>query len=140
MWTSSDLSSSAWIAWFPVLFYSTIYVGDLHKRVSPIPADDDAQAALDAEATRLGSRALFFSALLSLSVNLVLPLFVTETASVGTPVARFSRQQQSLWTRITHVPRSMQLHLSTLWALSHFVFATCMMATLCVFRLFDVLC
>ncbi|KAF5324984.1 hypothetical protein D9619_009553 [Psilocybe cf. subviscida] len=119
----------AWIGWFPVLFYSTLYVGDLHKRASPSPTDDEARAALDAQATRLGSRALFFSALLSLFVNLALPMFVTEAASAGTPLTRLGKQQKSWWARITHVPRGMQLHLSTLWAVSHLVFSMCMMAT-----------
>lgn len=130
--------SSAWIAWFPVLFYSTLYIGDFHKRASPSPTDDEARSALDAEATRLGSRALFFSALLSLFVNLALPLFVTEAASAGTPLTRLGRQQKSWWARITHVPRGMQLHLSTLWAVSHLVFCMCMMATLCVYYVLSI--
>lgn len=37
--------------------------------------------ARDAEATRLGSRALFFSALLALLINLLAPVFVATAAS-----------------------------------------------------------
>ncbi|PFH53502.1 hypothetical protein AMATHDRAFT_54630 [Amanita thiersii Skay4041] len=71
---------SAWLAWFPVLFYTTIYIGDIHKNailassVSPLSSQE--RAELDAEATRLGSRALFYSALVSLFGNVVLPYFV----------------------------------------------------------------
>ncbi|KAF9553769.1 MFS general substrate transporter [Agrocybe pediades] len=122
----------AWIAWFPVLFYSTIYVGDLHKRSSPIPANDEDQAFLDAEATRLGSRALFFSSLLSLFVNLTMPLFVSEAAAARNGSASRSgpaKYGQAWWERIFRVPKSMQIHLATLWAVSHLVFAGCMAAT-----------
>ncbi|KAF8148425.1 major facilitator superfamily domain-containing protein [Crassisporium funariophilum] len=117
----------AWIAWFPVLFYSTIYVGDLHKRVSPAATSTEAQATLDAEATRLGSRALFFSALLSLFINLTLPAFVPETTRGQPPSKKGTKE--SWWDRFCRVPRAMQVHLSTLWAASHLVFAGCMFAT-----------
>jgi hypothetical protein len=125
-------SHSAWIGWFPVGFYSTIYVGDLYKRTSPPTNSPDEQNALDAEATRLGSRALFFSALLSLFLNLTLPLFVSE--SVGTRNGRpaIPNTVQSWFERACRVPRSMKVHLATLWAVSHIVFAACMFATLCV--------
>ncbi|KAF8963511.1 major facilitator superfamily domain-containing protein [Flammula alnicola] len=117
----------AWIAWFPILFYSTIYVGDLYKLGSPAATTDEEQSALDAEATRLGSRALFYSALLSLFVNLVLPAFVSEAAGHGRPgVPGF---EEPWWERVCRVPRSMQIHLATLWAVSHLVFASCMLAT-----------
>ncbi|PPQ81361.1 hypothetical protein CVT25_015468 [Psilocybe cyanescens] len=114
----------AWIAWFPVLFYSTIYVGDLHKRASPIATTDDELAALDAEATRLGSRALFYSALLALFVNLTVPLFVSEATPGGRPGSDSTKYGSIWWERICRVPRSMQIHLATIWAVSHFVFAS----------------
>ncbi|KIM38864.1 hypothetical protein M413DRAFT_447558 [Hebeloma cylindrosporum] len=119
----------AWIAWFPVLFYSTIYVGDLHKRTSPPANSLDEQNALDTEATRLGSRALFFSALLSLFVNLALPLFVSESAGTRNGRSAIPNAPQSWFERACRVPRSMQVHLATLWAVSHIVFAGCMFAT-----------
>ena len=119
--------SSAWIAWFPVLFYSTLYVGDLYKRSMPPAATDEQQILIDDEATRLGSRALFYSALLSLVVSVVLPYFVAEAA--GHPP---QNQTSSWWQRVCRVPRRLQVHLVTMWAASHLVFASCMFATLCV--------
>ncbi|KAF9525301.1 major facilitator superfamily domain-containing protein [Crepidotus variabilis] len=136
----------AWIAWFPVLFYSTIYVGDLYKR-SASPSSTLDQGALDAEATRLGSRALFYSALLSLFINLALPLFVPESAASSRGPSPSSSRSPSVssanpsWKsngatrgfmamvgRI-RVPKRLQIHLATLWAVSHLVFACCMGAT-----------
>ncbi|KDR74758.1 hypothetical protein GALMADRAFT_269030 [Galerina marginata CBS 339.88] len=117
----------AWIAWFPILFYSTIYVGDLYKTSTAPASNADEQAFLDAEATRLGSRALFYSALLSLLVNLALPLFVSEAA--GSAPSRPSTNEETWWERACRVPRGMQVHLATVWAASHLVFAVCMFAT-----------
>jgi solute carrier family 45 protein 1/2/4 len=116
---------SAWIAWFPVLFYSTIYIGDLYKRVAPVPATDEEQLLLDAEATRLGSRALLYSSLLSLLVNITLPIFVSESSTPSV-----LQNKESWWDRVCRVPNWLQIDLATLWAISHFVFAACMLATL----------
>ena len=119
--------SSAWIAWFPVLFYSTLYVGDLYKRSIPAALTDEQQTLIDDEATRLGSRALFYSALLSLIVSVVLPSFIAEAAGQAP-----QNESSSWWQRVCRVPRELQVHLVTMWAASHLVFAGCMFATLCV--------
>lgn len=118
---------SAWIAWFPILFYSTIYIGDLYKWGAPVAATDEEQLLLDAEATRLGSRALFFSSILSLIVNVALPAFVPDSS---TPSVRTTHE--TWWDRICRVPKWLQIDLATLWAVSHLVFAACMFATLWV--------
>ena len=125
--------TSAWIAWFPVLFYSTIYIGDLYKRSTPAAGSTpDAQAALDAEAIRLGSRALFYSSLLSLLANFALPPFVAEARKcITSPTGR--EAEEGWWERMCRVPRSLQVHLASLWAVSHLVFAGCMLGTLYVY-------
>lgn len=124
----------AWLGWFPLLFYATIYIGDLHKRNFPIPSTEEAQAALDTEATQLGSRALFWSSILSLIGNIVLPAFVAETAINETPKppTRFGygRSHEHWWTRLTTIPSSLRVHIASLYAFSHLVFAACMFATL----------
>lgn len=120
--TSNDVS--AWLGWFPVLFYTTVYIGELHKSASPVPDPSDTTAvrALEAEATRLGSRALLYSALLSLAANIALPFFVSE--------ARQRKPALSpLVTNGTWIER-FQVHLASLWAASHLIFALCMGATL----------
>jgi hypothetical protein len=109
---------SAWLGWFPVLFYTTIYIGELHKRASPIPTTPAASRALDAEATRLGSRALFFSSLLSLFSNIVLPFFTTESSQSS------SSHGEKGWRQFCRI------RLVNLWTLSHIVFSSCMMGTL----------
>ncbi|KAG1855651.1 major facilitator superfamily domain-containing protein [Suillus subalutaceus] len=114
----------AWLAWFPVLFYTTVYIGELHKRVSPPPADDISANILEEEATRLGARALFYSALVSLAANIIMPFFVVrakEEVAILTPL-----QLKKPWLE------RVQVHLATLWAFSLFIFAFCMAATFVV--------
>ncbi|KIM76089.1 hypothetical protein PILCRDRAFT_826740 [Piloderma croceum F 1598] len=107
----------AWIGWFPLLFYTSVYIGELHIRSSsPSPSIKQLQL-LEAEATRLGTRALLYHSLLALLANFVLPYFIIESAGrVGNTkgVGRF------------------RIHLASLWAASHFLFALCMVATLFV--------
>ena len=117
-----------------MLFYSTIYVGDLYKRSLPAATTDD-QHTIDEEATRLGSRALFYSALLSLITSLVLPVFVAEAAG-----HQSQNQRSSWWQQVFRVPRGMQVHLVTMWAISQLVFAGCMFATLFVTSLLQLHC
>lgn len=113
--------ASAWLGWFPVLFYTTVYIGDLHKQSSPIPENEDAAIALDAESTRLGSRAMFYSALVSLAANIIMPSFV-HAGHASRPL----QPKQKTWLE------RVRMHLASLWALSHLIFATCMAATLYV--------
>ena len=104
-----------------MLFYSTIYIGEFYKRSVPPAPSADAQIALDAEATRLGARALFYSAVIALGANLILPLFVYETEEKGAG---------KKCAKMIRIPDVLRVHLITLWAASHFIFAACMFATL----------
>jgi solute carrier family 45 protein 1/2/4 len=121
--------NSAWLAWFPTLFYSSLYVGELHKRASPVPPGSDPSAilALEAEANRFGSRALFYSSVISLAMNVFLPYFVMEARSdKHLDITRSpSVRKRTCFERV-------QVHLAGLWTVSHAVFACCMAATLCV--------
>jgi solute carrier family 45 protein 1/2/4 len=113
----------AWLAWFPVLFYTTVYIGELHKRVSPPPADDISAITLEEEATRLGARALFYSAVVSLAANIIMPFFVVRAKEVATLTPL---QPKKPWLE------RVQVHLATLWAFSLFIFTFCMAATFVV--------
>ncbi|KAJ3893640.1 major facilitator superfamily domain-containing protein [Lentinula edodes] len=120
----------AWISWFPVLFYSTLYIGDLYKRaffatailVPPPEISEDSLAALDTEATRIGSRALFYSSLLALFMNVVLPFFTTEASSS-------SRRRKEERLNSAGFSKVLKVHLVSLWAVSLGVLASCMIAT-----------
>ncbi|KAJ7165691.1 major facilitator superfamily domain-containing protein [Mycena crocata] len=104
----------AWLGWFPIRFYTTMYISDLHARSMHTRWN---QEEIAAEGTRLGARALFFSAILALVTNLVLPQFTLS--SVGMP----------LHPGGLGIPARFKLPLSTLWAGSHLLFGACMLGT-----------
>jgi hypothetical protein len=107
---------SAWIGWFPLLFYSSVYIGELHIRRFSHPSPSTKQLQLlEAEATRFGTRALLYHSLLALLANFVLPYFVSESAG------RVGNAKEGIGFRV---------HLASLWAASHLLFALCMVATL----------
>jgi len=67
-------------------------------------------------------------------MNLILPAFVAEAVPNGGSGSL--KDDESWLERLCRVPRSLQIHLATVWAMSHFVFASCMFATLWVLFLF----
>lgn len=77
-----EVQIAAWVGWFPFLFYSTTYIGQLY--VNPIFADhpdlskDQVDKAWE-DATRIGTFALLIYAIISFVANIVLPLFVVPT-------------------------------------------------------------
>jgi solute carrier family 45, member 1/2/4 len=117
------MSLSAWLGWFPVLFNTTEFIAELHKRSHP---EIDAEMALE-EGTRLGSRAMFYNAILSLIASILLPFFVAEAGSRRRMQETLVASSSNIWVSWFN---KLKVHLAALWAASHFVFAVCMMATL----------
>ncbi|KAJ7253172.1 major facilitator superfamily domain-containing protein [Mycena rebaudengoi] len=113
----------AWLGWFPVLFYTTMYISDLHSKTAHGSASPE---EVSAEGTRLGSRALFYSAVLALLTNLILPLFISAS-DTGPHHARTA--QANAGKIATILFRWFKIHLSTLWAFSHLLFSACMLGT-----------
>ncbi|PWY70211.1 hypothetical protein BO70DRAFT_343714 [Aspergillus heteromorphus CBS 117.55] len=77
-----EVQLAAWVGWFPFLFYSTTYIGQLY--VNPLfeghpgLSDDDINKAWE-EATRIGTFALLVYAIISFGTNLTLPLLVVPS-------------------------------------------------------------
>jgi solute carrier family 45 protein 1/2/4 len=70
---------AAWVGWFPFLYYSTTYVGQLY--VNPVFADNPHLSESEVDkaweaATRVGTLALLIYAIISFLANILLPLFV----------------------------------------------------------------
>ncbi|KAJ1300914.1 hypothetical protein OPQ81_003339 [Rhizoctonia solani] len=106
----------SWIAWFPVLFYSSTWVGDIYKAaaIENGRADDP---TLHDEATRMGSLALLYSSILSFAISVFAPFFIRPNRGTGNdepkgPMDKF------------------KISLGGLWSLSQAIFACSMMATL----------
>lgn len=106
-----------------MLFNTTEFIAELHRRAHPDMAPD---AAME-EGTRLGSRAMFYNALLSLAANLVMPFFVAEAKSRQRVQDRIAMSGQKVWVRWFN---KLKVPLASLWAASHLLFAICMAATL----------
>jgi len=81
---------------------------------------------VDAEATRLGTRALFWSACISLFSNFALPCLVSRAVKRRTIGDLFQEEGGTL----KRIARKFQISLPTLWALSHALFTLCMFSTL----------
>ncbi|PYI22190.1 sodium/hydrogen exchanger 3 [Aspergillus violaceofuscus CBS 115571] len=77
-----EVQLAAWVGWFPFLFYSTTYIGQLF--VNPIfeahpgLSEHDINKAWE-EATRIGTFALLVYAIISFVANLTLPMLVVPT-------------------------------------------------------------
>ncbi|EKM56768.1 uncharacterized protein PHACADRAFT_254080 [Phanerochaete carnosa HHB-10118-sp] len=112
----------AWIGWFPLLFNTTEFIAELHRRSHP---NMDYDAAME-EGTRLGSRAMFYNSILALTANLFMPFFVAEAKSRLRMQNKFKMAGQSVWVRWFN---KLKMHLASLWAASHLLFAICMLAT-----------
>jgi solute carrier family 45, member 1/2/4 len=106
-----------------VLFYSAAYIGELYKRsFSVVPLEPKGRAALEAMGSRLGSRALLWSALLALVANFALPFAIKNKSTASADEVAVAKTKTKFLDRF-------RCHLATLWAASHVLFFICMEGT-----------
>ncbi|KAG8988504.1 hypothetical protein FRB94_002276 [Tulasnella sp. JGI-2019a] len=112
----------SWIGWFPAAFFTTTWIGELYRKDHPIESGGTSHN-MDAEATRYGSLAMFWSSILSLAVLLTLPRFIAPSKK-----ASDHRHADSLleWIRysLNHRP-----DLATVYAATHLWFGLLFMVT-----------
>ncbi|KAF3923691.1 hypothetical protein ABW20_dc0102028 [Dactylellina cionopaga] len=120
-----DTQFFAWIGWFPFLFYSTTYIGEIyvqpHYAANPnlTPKEEE---QLWEEATRVGTFALLVFAVVALFSNTVLPVFIQPSFNPTNPDDTGSKNHLA----ILQIPG---LSLRRLWGLSHVIFAVSMWST-----------
>ena len=72
----------AWIGWFPLLFYTTTYISEIYASprfaANPHMTDEEIDKVWD-EGTRVGTGALFISAITSFVTIVVLPVLVANS-------------------------------------------------------------
>ena len=72
----------AWIGWFPFLFYTTTYISEIYASprfaANPHMTDEEIDEVWD-EGTRVGTGALFISAVTSFTAIVVLPVIVASS-------------------------------------------------------------
>ena len=97
-----------------------------------MPETDVGRAALEAEATRLGSRALLCNALASLIASVICPFFVSHGSETTKDSRESFESERSSWFRYLRARwrQRRTCHLAVLWAVSHGVFSACMLSTL----------
>lgn len=110
-----------------MLFSSTEFIAEIYRR-NVEGGNSLSEEEIMAEGTRLGSRALFYQAIISLASNIILPFFVSEAGSRKRMQNAIALGERKSW--LLRLYERMRIHLGTLWAVSHLLFAICMGATL----------
>ncbi|KAH8815646.1 hypothetical protein F5884DRAFT_186759 [Xylogone sp. PMI_703] len=127
----------AWIGFFPMLFYSSSYIGDIYVQPyleqNPHMTPEEIDKLYE-KATRVGTFALLVYAITSLTTNVLLPFFIAP--SYDTPASNGSiRSQKSYSTRTTRFLEKLiipGLTLRRAWMISHIIFSFSMFSTLVV--------
>ena len=123
----------AWIGFFPQLFYSSSYIGDIYVQpyleANPNMTPEETDALYE-NATRVGTFALLVYAITSLSTNVLLPFLIAPSYDV--PSASSKKDQPKLLTQILSYLVILGLTLRRAWLISHLIFASCMFSTLVV--------
>lgn len=148
---------AAWIGWFPFLFYTTTYIGEIYTeplfQENPHMTEDEINRVWE-RGTRMGTLALFIFALTTFVASVFLPMIVaptykppapdpttplTPTASHSSSGGYFSLKKQKptkkSWKHSLRLLDHLQIKSLTLrrtWLLSHLIFTLLMWATLLV--------
>ncbi|WVQ95210.1 hypothetical protein IAU59_002304 [Kwoniella sp. CBS 9459] len=66
------------LGWFPILFFTTVWVSEIYKASVPIPEEMD-ETTFASHAVRSGARALLLQALVNIVTSIGLPFLVDES-------------------------------------------------------------
>ncbi|KAI1190150.1 major facilitator superfamily domain-containing protein [Nemania serpens] len=132
----------AWVGFFPMLFYTSSYIGDIYVQpyleenpnMTPTELDE-----LYERATRMGTHALLIFAITSLVTNVALPFFIDPTYDNNPAAGKPPGQTEGVdeddasgirkWLKRLVIPG---FTLRRAWMLSHLLFAGSMFSTLFV--------
>lgn len=130
----------AWVGFFPMLFYTSSYIGEIY--VQPFLEENPHMTPeeldkLYEKATRVGTFALLIFAITSLATNLFLPFFIAPTydsVPVGEarregPAAAMQDYEKKSWTDRLIIPG---LTLRRAWMASQLLFMGAMLCTVIV--------
>jgi solute carrier family 45, member 1/2/4 len=115
----------SWIGWFPFLFYSTTWIGEIYLRFNASEAARDHHDSL-AQVGRVGSMSLVVFSVVTLVASVVVPLLV-ETAEETD--ADFTPRPPAAIANFLLQVRNYKPTLLTAWTYSHMVFAASMICT-----------
>ena len=148
----------AWIGWFPFLFYTTTYIGEIYVEpifeANPDLTPDEIEKVWEA-GTRRGTLALLIFSIVTFVSSVIIPFLVqpsfetpksvirpldtVTSTSPGHHAPAPRPPRPSLWTRLQAGTSTLLtklripgLTLRRAWLLSHLVFAACMFLTFAV--------
>ncbi len=119
----------AWVGYFPMLFYTTTYVGDLYKKeymasrpIDSPPLTPEENDIFNDNATRRGALALVVHAITSLTVDVLLPLVIKPTHD--------NVIEESGVTEVKKSKLTLEwLTVGKTWTITHAIFILCMVST-----------
>jgi len=106
--------------WFPFLFYSTTWVGEVYLRYDA-PAEVKAAADLTGKVGRIGSTALIAFSIITFVMSVLLPFFVQSPQNDKGP--NFTPRPPKNMTRLVRALEEYKPSLLTAWTISHCIFA-----------------
>ncbi|KAJ4363316.1 hypothetical protein N0V95_001089 [Ascochyta clinopodiicola] len=112
----------AWIGWFPFLFYSTTWVGEVYLRYDA-PASVKASTDMTGQVGRIGSLALIGFSIITFIMSVLLPFVVKSPEGEEAPFT--ARPPAKIATLVEKAGR-FKPSLLTAWTISHGVFAGAM--------------
>ncbi|KAK4056571.1 hypothetical protein OIO90_002419 [Microbotryomycetes sp. JL221] len=125
-----QLKFSSWIGWFPILFFATTWVAEIYVRDIDDASDlATASAAVQEDATRAGTRAMFFHALVSLLTSIVMPPLISTTDSRSFKVPSTTSARFGWLEKLKHDVAIPWLTLPVLWLTSNALFAVALLST-----------
>ena len=118
----SGFKANCGSGWFPFLFYSTTWVGEVYLRYDA-PADVKAASDLTGKVGRIGSMALIAFSIITFVMSVLLPFFVRspEEEETGPGFSQSSKRASGLSGLEKYKPS-----LLTAWTTAHCIFASSM--------------
>jgi solute carrier family 45, member 1/2/4 len=115
----------SWIGWFPFLFYSTTWIGEVYMRFN---ASDEARDHPDslAQIGRVGSTTLIVFSLVMLVASFVFPLVIQTPEDTN---SEFTLRPPAAIANILLKVYNNKPNLLTAWTFSHIIFAGSMLCT-----------
>jgi len=125
----------AWIGFFPQLFYSSSYIGDIYVQPAleknPNMSLDELNKLYE-RATRVGTLALLIYAITSLTTNVFLPFFIAPSYDLDDADSDYEVQEKSGLSKFLEKLIIPGLTLRRAWMIAHIIFSICMFLTLFV--------
>ncbi|EJU01608.1 hypothetical protein DACRYDRAFT_52897 [Dacryopinax primogenitus] len=129
-----------WISWFPILFYSSEWVGEIYTRTQVTKGRSPDDPEILSEAMRIGSEALFWQAVVVLITMILLPallVYAEDAFASRTAMSERPATWPSSWLpiRVLRV-----ITLPYLWAICHLLFAVMMFLTFITHSVWEASC